>query len=83
MICIVDLLANVLGVRRKTGMYLLLDVLADLVVHLELLLEFVKLLLVNVASLNRLLGWRRWRGEEVEERLCGARLADETRPVRV
>lgn len=57
---------------------LLLDVLADLIVHLELLLQFVEFIFCHVTVVDGLLGgWCGWR-EEVEEGLCGTRFSDES-----
>lgn len=61
----------------------LLEVLSELVVDLELLVEILKLVLVNVALLHGL-HRRGLRGlEEVEERVDGHDLLDHTGPVGV
>ena len=65
------------------GANLLLDVLADLVINLELFFDRLELILVDLAALNRLLGWRYWRGEEVEEGRGGTRFPDQTSAVGV
>lgn len=59
----------------------LLEVLADLVVKLELLVELLELLLVNVSLLELLHRRRGRRGEEVEERVLSDDLLDDTRLV--
>lgn len=55
-----------------------LEVLADLVVELELLVEDLELLLVNIARLEGLNRGRRGRGEEVKERVVGDNLLDDS-----
>ena len=63
--------------------YPLFKILANLVVELEPLFEFLQLGLVNVALLERIgVRWV-WRAEEIEERVGRVRTADHSRAVRV
>ena len=59
-------------------MYLLLDVLADLVVHLELLLELLEVVILKVSTLDLLFSRGNGRVEEVEERVGRLGLAHQT-----
>lgn len=64
--------------RKVAGTtYALLDVLADLVVELEPLVQSLKLVLVNVTSLEGLHARGRRRREEVEERVGRDDLLDD------
>jgi hypothetical protein len=65
-------------VVNRAGDDLLLEVLSDLVVCLETSIELFKLILIDVISLEILgLGWLGWV-EEVEERVVGDDLLDDT-----
>lgn len=84
LILIVLLIAQGLAgeVVDGAGDDLLLEVLAELVVDLEAGVELLELLLVDVTLLELLARWGLRRLEEVEERVGGDDLADDTSAAR-
>lgn len=60
--------------RLKT--HLFFDVLANLIVNLELLFQLIELFLVNFTLLDSLLARRNRRREKVKEGFCRARFPD-------